>query len=151
MGAVHLAPLLRQLQDLLDLLVQQAVDRATTGGSILQYGASHSPGLPAAHPGLRWPAALGRPRCMVNPSATAWSTSPSSACLVAGPSTWGDAADQPRRRCSPQQHQLDRLLLDRLAQPLYLRPGRGQLGVLAGLAPPGLEAASASSAPCLAT
>jgi hypothetical protein len=34
-GAVHLAPLLRQLQDLLDLLVQQAVDRATTGGPIL--------------------------------------------------------------------------------------------------------------------
>ncbi|HSO56027.1 MAG TPA: hypothetical protein VL330_25530, partial [Actinomycetes bacterium] len=51
MGAVHLAPLLRQLQDLLDLLLQQAVDRATTGGPILKR-ASDSPGLPAAHPPL---------------------------------------------------------------------------------------------------
>jgi hypothetical protein len=51
MGAVHLAPLLGQLEDLLDLLVQQPVDRAATGGPILQR-ASHPPGLPTVDPPL---------------------------------------------------------------------------------------------------
>src|SRR5438093_1816791 len=75
--------------------------------------------------------------CTDNPSATAWSTSPSSACLVAAATRGGHRRSTPTR-FSPQQGQLDRLLLDRLAQPLYLRPGRGQLGVLAGLAHPRL-------------
>jgi hypothetical protein len=87
MGAVDLAPLLGQLQDLLDLLLQQAVDRATTGGPILQR-ASHSPGLPAAHPPLghlqHSAAALHG-----EPSVTAWSTSSSSAALVAAATRGG--------------------------------------------------------------
>ncbi len=130
-GAVDLAPLLGQVQDLLDLLIEQPVDRAATSGPVGQR-AGRPPGLPTVDPPLG-DCSTRQAACTVNPSATARSTSPSSACLVAAATRGGRRRSTPTR-FSPQQHQLDRLLLDRLAQPLDLRPGRGQLGVLAGLA-----------------
>jgi hypothetical protein len=50
-GAVDLAPLLGQVKDLLDLLVEQAVDCAAAGGPVHKR-AGGPPGLPTVDPPL---------------------------------------------------------------------------------------------------
>src|SRR5215217_7891118 len=149
MGAVHLAPRLRQLQDLLDLLVQQAVDRATTGGPILKR-ASHPPDPPAAHP----------PLGHLQHSAGALHGEPLGDGLVdqlqqrvlgGGGHARRNAADQPQR-------DFPRSSISSIACSLTASPSRWISARAAASSrssracrTPGLEAASASSAPCLAT
>jgi hypothetical protein len=135
-GAVDLAPRIEQPHDLGDLLLEQAVHRAAARGLVgeLAGGAATQPpegphltklGAPRRRHGmstrLRWPA-------QARPAARTWWPDPP----AAGP---GHSAPTP---FSLHQQQPDGQLLERLAQPCRLRPGRLQLQVPLGLGHAGL-------------
>ena len=94
-GAVDLAPLLGQVENLLDLLVQQAVDRAAASGPVGQR-AGCPPGLPTIDPPL---ADLQHPAGSLRgePLGDGLVDQPQQRVLGGGCHTWGDAADQPQR------------------------------------------------------
>ena len=94
-GAVDLAPLLGQLQDLLDLLGEQSVDGAAATGSVLKR-ASGAAGLPTIDPPL---ADLQHPAGSLRgePLGDGLVDQPQQRMLGGGCHTWGDAADQPQR------------------------------------------------------
>ena len=95
MRAVDLAPLDGQLQDRLDLLVQQAMDRAAASGPVGQ-----RPGRPADLPTVDPPLGqLQHPagRLGGEPLSHGLVDQPHQRLLGGGCHTWGDAADQPQR------------------------------------------------------
>jgi len=94
-GAVDLAPLLGQVENLLDLLVQQAVDRAAAGGPVGKR-AGRPAGLPPVDPPL---GDLQRPAGSLHgqPFGGGPVDQPQQRVLGGGCHTWGDAADQPQR------------------------------------------------------
>lgn len=95
MRAVDLAPLDGQLQDRLDLLGQQAVDRSAASGPVGQ-----RPGRPADLPTVDPPLGqLQHPagRLGGEPLSDGLVDQPQQRLLGGGCHTWGDAADQPQR------------------------------------------------------
>ena len=95
MRAVDLAPLVGQVENLLDLLVQQAVDRAAASGPVGQR-AGRPAGLPTIDPPL---ADLQHPAGSLRGEALGDGLvdQPQQRVLGGGCHTWGDAADQPQR------------------------------------------------------
>ena len=94
-GAVDLAPLLGQVENLLDLLVQQAVDRAAASGPVGKR-AGRPAGLSTIDPPL---ADLQHPAGSLSgePLGDGLVDQHQQRVLGGGCHTWGDAADQPQR------------------------------------------------------
>ncbi len=148
-GAVDLAPLLGQLQDCLNLLVEQAVDRATAGGPVGQR-AGGPPGLPAVDPPL---ADLQHPAGSLHgqPLGDGLVDQPQQRVLGGGCHARGDTADQPRRDFP--RSKASSIACSLTASPSRCISARAAASSASSRAwrTPGLDAASASSAPCLAT
>ena len=149
MGAVDLAPLLGQLEDRLDLFVQQAMDRAAAAWMIRQR-ASGPPGLPAVDPTLghlQHPAGVPQ----AQPLGDGLVDQRQQGGLGGGCHARGDTADQPQRDFPRSSTSSIACSLTASASLAISARAAASSASSRAWRTPGLDAASASSAPCLAT